>query len=176
MKKRKSSLDCVTCMKTEIKHHQINRKSWDLLRNTKSTHHKACFSNLAITQQTDLQGHQIWIRLIPTRRHGGFIQSQTRLYWLRRRKRTPARQAPVLACLSCGTDKNPIPNESKKLSNKRDPLEYAPPDVDVNNFPAKLWHVSSSFLNKLGHQGGCRYLVIVFSLSLRCFGTFGLLN
>lgn len=143
-------------MRAEINRHQRTRKSWDLSRNTKSTHHKACFSNLAITQQTDLQGHQIWIRLIPTTRHGGFIESQTRLYCLRRRTRTPARQAPVLACLSRWTDNNPIPYESKELPDKRNPLEYAPPDVDVNNFPAKLWHISSCFVDKLGHQEGCR--------------------
>jgi hypothetical protein len=38
-------------------------------------YHKACFSDLAITQQTDLQGDQIGIRVIPTTSRGGLIQS-----------------------------------------------------------------------------------------------------
>ena len=91
---------------------------------------------------------------------GLFIQSQTRLYGLRRqRKRAPAGQPPVLSRLPYWTNYNSIPNESKKLPNKRDPLYYSPPDIDMNNLSTKLCHLSSCNMNKLGHED-CRYLLV----------------
>lgn len=130
-------------------------------------YHKACFSNLAITQQADLQGDQIGIRVIPTTSRWWLIiqRSHGCLYCLRRQKRPAAGQPPVPGCLSYGTDKNPVPNESKKLSNNRHPLEYAPPDVDANNFSAKLVHISSSLVKNLGHDHGSWKLLMVFSSS-----------
>lgn len=115
------------------------------------THHKACFSNLAITQYTDFQSNQVRIRIgtVPTK--GQVVGLQTQLHSLHRRTRIPARQAAVPTRPPDGASKDPVPDEPEELPENRHPLENAPLDLDVDDSPAELRHLPGGFMNDFGH-------------------------
>ena len=101
-------------------------------------YHKACFSNLAISQETNLKRNQISRVEIEI---GVEATASGRL--VRRgatvgggRWRTGGEAAVFFRSCSRRTGKKPIPDEAEEVTDKGDPFKEPPTD----EFPAKLGH------------------------------------
>lgn len=101
-------------------------------------HHKACFSNLAISQEANLERNQISgveIRIgIKGTAGGGLLRRGPTIRGGRRR--TGGEAAIFFGGFSRRTGKNPIPEEAEEVADKGDPFKKPPADES----PAKLGH------------------------------------
>lgn len=133
---------------------------------------------MAITQQADLEVHQIGIGVIAA--SSGCSGGEDVVNGGRRRRRgVPEGQFPVVRWASGDRANNKsVPNETEKVANERYPFEESPPDVDLNDFLAQLRHLPSGVVNDLlRHRAwflfSCR--ILSYNLLLCCCGVFVLL-